>query len=125
MIERKLQKSFLKQKRSKTFKIGKKKKEIYNYLVELANTLNKKETYQHHDRDDYYGIRDIENLFGNVDVDDDIYYKPILVESSFKNSYKYYKSRGDKNKKLSVKQYLYKIMPYLCDIINDHKIIRI
>ena len=124
MIERKLQKSFLKQKRSKTFQIGK-KKEIYNHLAELANTLNKKETYQYHDRDDYYGIRDIENLFGNVDVDDDNYYKPILVISSFKNNYKYYKSRGDKNKKLSVKQYLYKIMPYLRDIINDHKIIRI
>ena len=124
MIERKLQKSFLKQKGSKTFKIGK-KKEIYNHLVELANTLNKKETNQYHDRDDYYGIRDIENLFGNVDVDDDNYYKPILVKSSFKNNYKYYRSRGDKNKKLSVKQYLYKIMPYLRDIINDYKIIRI
>ena len=32
---------------------------------------------------DYYGIRDIENLFSNVDD----YYKPILVESSFKNNY--------------------------------------
>ena len=50
---------------------------------------------------DYYGIRDIENLFSNVDD----YYKPILVESSFKNNYKYYESRGDKDKKLSVRQY--------------------
>ena len=29
-----------------------------------------------------------------------------------------------KTKKLSVKQYLYKIMPYLSDLINDHKAIR-
>ena len=31
------------------------------YLVELVNTLNKKENYKYHDRDDldYYGIRDI------------------------------------------------------------------
>ena len=29
-----------------------------------------------------------------------------------------------KTKKLSVKQYLYKIMPYLSDLINDHKTIR-
>ena len=65
-------------------------------------------------------MRDIEKLFSNVDD----YYKPILVESSFKNNYKYYESRGDKDKKLSVKQYLYKIMPYLRDIINDHKAIR-
>ena len=98
-------------------------KKFYNHLVELVNTLNKKETYKYHDRDDldYYGIRDIENLFGNVDGDDDNCYKPILVKSSFKNNYKYYESRGDKDKKLSVKQYLYKIMPYLSDLINDHK----
>ena len=29
-----------------------------------------------------------------------------------------------KTKKLSVKQYIYKITPYLSDIINDHKAIR-
>ena len=44
-------------------------------------------------------------MFDNDDDDND-YYKPILVESSFKNNYKYYESRGDKDKKLSVKQYL-------------------
>ena len=32
--------------------------------------------------------------------------KPIFVKSSFKNNYKYYESKGDKNKKLSVKQHL-------------------
>ena len=70
--------------------------------------------------------QETENLFSNVDNDDDgnDYYKPILVEISFKNNYKYYESRGDKDKKLSVKQYLYKIMPYLGDIINHHKAIR-
>ena len=34
------------------------------------------------------------------------------------------KAEKIKTKKLSVKQYLYKIMPYLSDIINDHKAIR-
>ena len=34
------------------------------------------------------------------------------------------KAEKIKTKKLSVKQYLYKIMPYLSDIINDHKTIR-
>ena len=104
----------------------KKKEEIYDHLVKLRKALNKKEEYKyHHHVDlDYYGIRDIENLFGNVDVDDDNYYKPILVKSSFKNNYKYYESRGDKDKKLSVKQYLYKIIPYLSDTINYRKAIR-
>ena len=89
------------------------KEEIYDYLVKLLKTLDKKEKNKYHDRDDldYYGIRDIENLFNNVDD----YCKPILVKSSFNDNCKYYESRGDKDKKLSVKQYLYKIMPYLSD----------
>ena len=99
------------------------KEKNYDNLVKLVKTLNKKEEYKYHDRDDldYYGIRDIENLFDNDNDHDDNYYKPILVESSFKNNYKYYESRGDKDKKLSVKQYLYKIMPYLSDLINGHQ----
>ena len=108
-----------------------KKEKIYDHLVELVNNLNKKE-YKHHDRDDldYYGIRDIKHLFTNDDDDDDDddgddnYYEPVLVKISFKNNYKYYESRSEKDKKLSVKQYLYKIMPYLSDLINNHKAIR-
>ena len=101
----------------------KEKEKIYDDLVELVKTLDKKEKYKYHDRDDldYYGIRDIGNLFDNDNDNVNDYYKPILAESSFKNNYKYYESRGDKDKKLSVKQYLYKIMPYLSDLINDHK----
>ena len=101
-----------------------KKIEIYDYLVKVVRTLDKKEKYKYHDCDDldYYGIKDIENLFSNVDDDD--YYKPILIKSSFKDNYKYYESRGDKDKNLSVKQYLYKIMPCLSDLIDDHKAIR-
>ena len=100
----------------------KEKEKNYDNLVELVNKLNKKEKYKYHDRDDldYHGIRDTENLF-DADNNDDGYYKPILIKSSFKENCKYYESRGDKDKKLSVEQYLYKIMPYLPDIINDHK----
>ena len=103
----------------------KEKEKIYDHFVKLVKTLDKKEKYQYHDDDDldYYGIKDIENLFGNAVVDDD-YYKPILIKSSFINNYKYYESRGDKGKKLSIKRYHYKIMPYLSNLINDHKAIR-
>ena len=61
------------------------------------------------DRDDFdsYGIRDIENLFDEASEED--YYKPILVKSSFKDNYQCYESRGDKEKILSVRQYLNKI----------------
>ena len=76
------------------------------------------------DRDDlsYYGIRDIENLFDKVSEEG--YYKPILVKSSFKANYKYYESREDKEKRLSVKQYLNKITPHLHNLINEHRIAR-
>ena len=85
-------------------------------------TIKKEEhKYSDHEDVDYFGIRELENLFTNDDDNDDNYYKPVLVKSSFKNNYKYYESRGDKDRKLSVKQYLYMIMPYLSDLINDHK----
>ena len=43
-----------------------------------------------------YGIREIESLFDKANEKD--YYKPILVKSSFKDNYKYYEGRGDKEK---------------------------
>ena len=103
---------------------NKEKENTYDDLVELAKAFDKKEKNKYHDRDDqdYYRIREIENLFDNYN--DDGYYKPILVESSFKNNYKYYECRVDKDKKLSVRQYLHKIMPYLSDLINDDKAIK-
>ena len=63
----------------------------------------------------------MENVFDDVDNDD--YYKPMLFKSSFKENYKYYESRDNKDKKLSVNQYPYKILLYLSDLINDHKAI--
>ena len=100
------------------------KEENDEYVRKLVRILNDKEKHSPYDRDDldYYGIRDIENLFDKVSEED--YYKPILVKSSFKGNYKYYESRGDKEKRLSVKQYLNKITPYLYDLINDHRIAR-
>ena len=99
----------------------KENKEIYDNLVKFVRTLDKKEKFKYHDRNDldYFRIRDIENLFDNVNDND--YYKPILVKSSFKENYKYYESRGDKDKKLSIEQYLNMIKPYLSNLINDHK----
>ena len=80
--------------------------------------------YIYHDRNDldYHEIRDIENLFDNVDDND--YYKPILLKSSFKENYKYYQSRGDKDKKISVRQYFDMIKPYWSDLINENKAIK-
>ena len=51
------------------------------------------------------------------------YYKAIITDGAFNNNYLQYKSLGgkDKDKNLSIKEYLYMIRPYLIDIINNHK----
>ena len=64
------------------------------------------------DDEEYKRIRDLEHFFEEINESDENYYKPILVESSFKKGFKLYESRGDKNKTLSIEQHLNKIMPY-------------
>ena len=95
------------------------KEENDEYLRKLVIILNNKEKYSTHD---YYGIRDIPILFAETSEED--YYGPILVKTSFNGNYKCYESNGDKEKILSVKQYLNTITPYLYDLINDHRIAR-
>ena len=94
------------------------------YLRKFVRILNDKEKHSSPNRDylDYYGIRDVETLFDEASEED--YYKPIFVKSSHKGNYKYYESNGDKEKKISVKQYLNKITPYLHDLRNDDRIVR-
>ena len=63
--------------------------------------------------------RDVRNLF-DLSIDED-YYKPIKTNDSFNNNYIEYESKGDKDKTLSIKEYLDIIRPILSDIINNHK----
>ena len=48
----------------------------------------------------------------------EVYYKPVRVGNFWSNNYIEY---DDRNKTLSVEEYLNKIRPYLKDIINDLK----
>ena len=88
----------MKQKKSKTFQIMKKKK-IYDRLVELANKFDKKGEHKRidHDEEDYFGRKELENLFG--DIDNDNYYKPVLVRSSFKKIINIMKAEQTKDMK--------------------------
>ena len=95
--------------------------EYLRKLVRILNDTEKNSPYDHDDFD-YYGIRDRGSLFDEASEED--YYKPILVKKSFKGNYKYYETRGDEEKRLSVKQYLNKIRSHLYDLINDHRITR-
>ena len=63
-------------------------------------------------------IRDIKNLFEPEEED---YYKPIKVGNFYSNSSIEYESYSDRNKTLSIKEYLDETMPYLKDIINNLK----
>ena len=93
------------------------------YLRKLVRIFDNKEKYGPCNRDnfDYDGITDIPILFGQTSEED--YYKPIFVKSSHKGNYKH-ESKRDIEQKLSVKQDLNKIAPYLYNLINDHRINR-
>ena len=71
---------------------------------------------EHYDADEI--LRDTENLF---DSDEEDYYKPIRIGNAFSSSYIEYKSNGDRDKTLSIKQYLDEIKPYLNDFIDGLK----
>ena len=55
-----------------------------------------------------------------MSIDKD-YYKPTIAISAFNNNYIQYESKGNKDKILTISEYIDMIKPYLCDIINDHK----
>ena len=65
-------------------------------------------------------IRHIKNLLEH-DQKQENYHKPVRVGNFWSNNYIKYKSNGDRNKTLSVEEYLNKIRPYLKDIINNLK----
>ena len=93
-------------------------KQTEKNLLELEKSLYNLKKYYDNDDNVYQRIRDIINLFGEVDGD---YYKPIKTKSAFDGNYIEYESKGGKDKNLSPKEYLDMIRPYLRDMINDHK----
>ena len=93
-------------------------KETEKNLLELEKSLYNLKKHCDHDDTEYQVIRDIKNLFGEVDED---YYKPIKIKSASNGNYIKYESKGDKDKNLLPKEYLDIIRSYLSDMINDHK----
>ena len=64
-------------------------------------------------------LKDIRNLFEHEEEEN--YYKPLRVGNFWNNNYIEYESNRDRNKTVSVEEYLNKIRPYLKDIINSLK----
>ena len=76
-----------------------------------------------YDDEEYRGIRDLEHMFGEVNEDQEDYYKPERVWNAFRNDagdYNYiaYESRGSKYYD-SLEEYLNKIRPYLENVIRN------
>ena len=94
-------------------------KEIEKNLLKLEKTLSKLRKYYDYDDIEYKRIRDVKKLF-DLSIDKN-HYKPIKTNDCFNSNQIEYESKGDKNKTLSIKEYLNIIRPYLRDIINDHK----
>ena len=65
-------------------------------------------------------LRDIKNL-SEHEKEEQNYYKPVRVSNFWSNNYIEYESSGNRNKALSVEEYLNKISPYLKDIITNLK----
>ena len=63
-------------------------------------------------------FRDIRNLF---DHEEKNCYKPARVSNFWSNNYVEYESKGDRNKTLSVNEYLNRIRTYSKDTINNLK----
>ena len=78
-------------------------KEIEQNLIELEESLLKLDKCYDCGDIEYKGIRDVENLFGKFDED---YHKPIKTEGAFDNNYIEHESKGDKDKNLSLEEYL-------------------
>ena len=63
-------------------------------------------------------MTDIKNL---LEHEEENYYEPVRLSDFWSNNYIEYESNGDRNKTLSVEEYINKIRPYLKDIINNLK----
>ena len=83
---------------------------IDSHLNELYDDLLKKSKYK---QNYLYGL---EQLFN-----DDVYYKPIEVKSSFKGDYVKYESNGKKDRSLSITLYFLKVEPFLYDLTDFYQ----
>ena len=82
-----------------------KKEQNYTAIKDIRNLFRQeKETKAIKDRI----LRDIKNLFEH-EKEEENYYKPVRVSNFWSNNYTEYKSNNDKNKILSVDEYINKI----------------
>ena len=105
----------IKNPRAEKDKIIKDIRNLFKLKKELNYTaIKEKETKTIKDRI----LRDIKNLF-EWEEEKENYNKPIRLNNFWSNNYIEYESNGDRNKTLSVEEYLNEIRSYLKDITNN------
>ena len=70
-------------------------KETKNIFLELEKSLSRFKKYYDYDDIEYQGIKDIGNLFDEINED---YYKPTKTKSTFNGKYIEYESKRNKVK---------------------------
>ena len=88
-------------------------KSIGRYLKNFKKDLEKLRKYQHNI------TYDLDHFFNELNEED--YYEPTEIKSSFVGDYMLYESRGDEDTKLSIDEYFDIIRPYLIHMIDNHK----
>ena len=103
----------------KNTRVRKRQKErLLRKLIEQNNELVKKEQFVLNRYDDleYQGISDTKPIYYFSIID--VYYNPELIESSFNHNYERYQINGDKNKELSLNDYLNVIKETLVNLLT-------
>ena len=85
---------------------------ITNDIRNLSNTRNSNKAIKD------IILRDIKNLYEH---EEESYHKPVRVNNFWINNYIEYESNTDRNRTISVEEYLNKIRLYLKDIITNLK----
>ena len=103
--------NFLKEKEQEGSLTIRQKRVLKKYLKNFKKDLEKLQKYSI-----TYGL---DYLFNELDEVD--YYEPKEVKSAFNGNYVLYESKGDKDNKLALYEYIDIIRPYLKDMIDNHK----
>ena len=101
-------------------------KRIDDYLAKLSIEIKykRKSHYIAHDDYYYYGLKDLEFMFGNIDD----YYKPILAKQSFYDkktstfNHQEYVCRGTRESSQLLHDYLDKVQPHLIQLIHEKQV---
>ena len=100
----------------------KQKEPLLKKLIDQNNSLVRKERFTHSDYDDlqYQGITELKPLYNYTILDE--YYEPDLFDSALERNYEMYRINGDKDKELSLIDYLYTVRPNVVNLMTKKKV---